>query len=393
MLVLRCMLNAVYSHEMGGELLGGRIVEIFNALNLGLIIFYFICNVKYLNKIFGFFFLVGLFIVSVVLSSLLSPVFSGEKIVDLFKILSWMLYYPVMHVFLIKYKNERAVIRIGIYCSILTIVFILLFQIFKVGATAYDLGKFYLGFYSSESIIALTLCSNLFFWVDWCQVRGIKIFHLFFITLSFIFSLLIMVRSAFLVSIEILLSYYFIFSKKKYYKILSSTVGIVAITSLVFYYVSSNPEYYEARFKDIESYSQSNNIESVGSGRVSLIIHYWKIFSANSFEEKFFGLLTLNTRGIIFGTHNDILQILFLSGYFGLSIYLLIWALFIFKFLKNFSKNEKKVNVLYFNVFFAYFIYTLRGAVFQIYPMIVLMLMLAIASSCSGGGDESRVSE
>ena len=392
-LTLRCVLNSVYGHNIiAVRILGGSVIDIFNALNLFVIGVYLICNTRYLSNFFGFFLLVGLLAISVVLSVILGPVFSGGKFIDLFKILSWMLYYPAMHIFLKKYKNKNTVIKIGIYCTALTIFIVLISQVFKIGRTAYDLGGFYIGYYSSESIIALTICSNMFFLINWNQKPQIRFFRLFFIMLSFVCSLLIMVRSAFLVLIGMLVSYYFISNKKFLYKILSAIIVITAVVFLIFYYVKNNPEYYETRFKDVINYSQSNSIESLGSGRVSLIIDYWKIFSANSFEEKFFGLLTLNTHGIIFGTHNDMLQILFLSGYFGLSIYLLIWLSFIIQFIKNFSRNRKEVNILYLNVFFAYFIFTLRGAIFQIYPMIVLMLMLAVASNCSERRkDESRV--
>lgn len=338
-----------------------------------------------------------LFMIAFLFISWLAAVINGiENIKEAAKITSWLIYLPVGYILFSDPKEIQRLRKFGLAAALIIIAGFTVGNIQQTGATAYDLGFIYIWPFTSESgVVASLIGSLIFFLYPRPSSKPNRLFSV--VNWSIVATLLllitaVMVRSAVLSVFVLFLIYGFAHKKSGFLKNFGTLIGITllfstAVTAILVFY----PQHIDARFKDVQKYQSGGDHTALGSGRIALINRYLDEYKSRNPITQLFGFnLTPNygprkygVQTNTHGTHNDVLQILFMSGISGLVFYIGMWISIAISLRRAcnlpLDSSGKQIAALGAGVLFMYGIWVLHGAIFHIFFMQIVAVTLGIA--------------
>ena len=332
-----------------------------------------------------------------------------HKLIEAAKVVSWLIYFPLGYLLFPDSNGISMLKKAGVAAALMTLAAFAAGNALKVGETAYDLGMIYLGFFTSEAALATALTGGLLFFFlpnpPSKSSRFIVAISWMLIIVLVLMIVVVLVRSIILGIFFFFLVYSFMRHADGLARRSAALLGVVILlTILVAGVILTNPQNIGGRFKDVQEYRKEGGVAKLGSGRISLIILYFEEYRSQSALAQIFGIdfysrtgqtatKTLNDKQ--FGTHNDALQILFLSGLVGLILYAAMWlsmALAIKRALgSSLDPYRRNVAALGAGLVGMYAVLIFHGAIFHVLLlqtiMVVLGASLGLNDSLTPGSD------
>jgi len=308
------------------------------------------------------------------------------------KMASWLLLVPVAATVFDGLEEISTLRRWAIISLVITLSSVLVANILGIGPVAYaDKGGleqgFHLGCYASESALSLALAMAIpLLFLPYLKDREIKAklskFAFLLLLINFVCILSIFVRASILAVLLGVIVYIFLSRKNKLTGLsyLTATGIVVSIIAVIVVFSLTHQTQITARFSDVSGYHKGNkSIESLGSGRVWLLEKYFEEWRSRGPAYKIFGVDTGTGGGqkidyrLSWGTHNDIMTMLYKGGIVGLILYFwLIWQFF-WVLLTRLRGNPDDVShhlaVVGFSALAIYGIFIIHGGIYQILPM------------------------
>jgi len=322
-------------------------------------------------------------------------------LIETAKVTSWLIYLPLGFILFSNRDGLKTLKKTGIYSAIFLIIGVAIGNYLKLGNSAYDMGILYLGFYTSEASLSSALLGSMaFFLIPDVTGKPWFLLTLFYkLLILVLLGLIVMVtlRSAILALFILIVVYFMLNGSAGFFRTSITIVGAtMLLTTIVAGVIISNPKLIDTRFKDVEAYQAGGEVTSLGSGRVSLLVNYYSEYRSQSIVAQLFGtdFYTNSSqadsktfKAVKYGTHNDVLQILFLSGLVGLIFYVLIWVSIVFALLRSFklplNDYQRQISALGVGLICVYSIFIFHGGIYYIYFMqtIVVIIGAAVGSS------------
>jgi hypothetical protein len=330
------------------------------------------------------------------------------RLMEAAKVISWLIYFPLGYVLFSDSDGIRLLKKSGVSAAFVTVAGLAIGNILKVGETAYGIGIIHLGFFTSEAALATALAGSLAF----CFLpstaektsRFVAVTNRAFIVVLLVMIVAVMVRSVILGIFFFFLAYSFMKHAGGFGRKTAALIGVAMLfTVIISGVILHNPQSVGVRFKDVQEYKAGGRVTQLGSGRISLIVRYFEDYRSQSALMQIFGIdLSADTgqafiktfKENTFGTHNDVLQILFLSGLVGLIFYVSM-CLSVALALKmalgsSLDPYSRKIAALGAGLLVLYAVLIIHGVIFHVFLMQSIMVVIGASLGMSFPSSKAR---
>ena len=407
-ILLQLPIKIVLAHAVTvTDIFGINVSQIFNVLFLFFNIIYIILFLqKFLSN--NAFRPVFILIILIIFSNFLRPLFSFvfthniNDFRDFVKLASWLTIIPLAFLAL---HNEAGVTRLRLSAVVsfwILVVGLVIANIFNIGASAYDSGVFYMGVWSGEAAVSMSLLSLVpYFFLPTKNQKYGRIFTwsaFSCVSLSFVLLVLIMKRSSILAFIFFIFVGTFFFALQRKYpfsfgKFLMFGLSFALVLVGVFAVLQlSRPDLIQYRFKDYSKFKKSGDVDHFGAGRLGLLREYFKLYMDGSIAEKVIGVdiggyIDAKKGGYLYlgrhfrlDPHNDYMEILLYSGIIGLTVLIAFLIIVNISVFDIFSRSNDLLTIhlcaVMFGMFVIYFVGSIAGLIYRIFPMTCFALLL-----------------